>query len=133
MSRLAEIERELRVAAGPEDVRRLIIERTRLELYGPVEEPQEPRWIRFAEEVDAFVGRRIRAARGLAGLTQKRLADTVGLTQTQLSRVERGLRPLAVAEVIRLAIQLRRPVSFFVEPPDPEVVRTGWEPVPGDP
>ncbi|MFA5890328.1 MAG: helix-turn-helix transcriptional regulator [Actinomycetota bacterium] len=90
--------------------------------------PRRPPLIEFTEEVDLFVARRVKTARVHAGLRQKDLAAAIGLTVTQISRLERGHRSLTVPELLRIAVQTRRPVSYFIEPPDPqEVVRTGWE------
>lgn len=93
--------------------------------------PRKPPVVAFAEEVDLFVARRVKAARVFAGLRQRDLADAIGMTTSQLSRVERGRRTLAVPELLRIAMQTGHPVAWFIEPPDPEeVVRTGWEKVP---
>jgi ribosome-binding protein aMBF1 (putative translation factor) len=47
-------------------------------------------WRHRGKEWMAEVGRRVRAARGRAGLTQTALAKAGGLFQTQISRIEHG-------------------------------------------
>ena len=104
--------------------------RFRREIRGDDEEFVEERWRPFAREVDRFVGNRIRAARHMARLTQDALSTAVGMPQSRLHRLEFGRQPTKVSELIRIAISTGQPLGFFLEPPpDPEIVRTGWEPL----
>jgi len=54
-------------------------------------------------EVSRRVGERIRAAMSAAGLTQQRVADDLGIPQSQLSRRLSGLISFDVAEVEKVA------------------------------
>jgi len=83
----------------------------------------------FERNIEAFIARRIRTARVEASLTQEHLAGRVEISPTRLSRIERGARAVTVAELIRFAIALRRPLAYFTYPSDDETVGTGWEPV----
>ncbi len=77
-------------------------------------------------EVDAVIARRIRAERVAAGLRQVDLADAIGVTQATISRLESGRSPASFADVVRIAIQLDRPLEAFVAPPG-RGPKTGWE------
>jgi len=49
------------------------------------------------------VGRRIAELRADRGVSQRRLADAIGLDQSALSRIESGERGLAVEELVGIA------------------------------
>lgn len=54
---------------------------------------------------------RIVAAREAAGLTQRQLAARCGIAQATLSRIEQGIRPAKMNEVLALAWALGCPAS----------------------
>lgn len=60
------------------------------------------------------IGVRVRTVREARGLTQKELAQRVGITQGALSNYERGKRDMAVSTVIAIAEALDVPVSQIV-------------------
>ncbi len=66
------------------------------------------------------IGRRIQKARDEAGLSQEELASRLSLTQAALSNYELGKRQLSLATLERLAKALERPLSYFIEDPQPE-------------
>lgn len=68
------------------------------------------------------LGRRLAQAREAIGMTQESLARTVGLDRTAITRLEKGERKLSVPELVAIAAQLRRPLSYFVESPVPAAV-----------
>ncbi len=80
----------------------------------------------FEDDIHLTVGLRIRTERCAAGVRQIDLAKTIGMSQASLSRIETGHRPVKVAELVRIAIQLRRPLEVFTIPwaPGP---RQPWE------
>jgi transcriptional regulator with XRE-family HTH domain len=80
----------------------------------------------FCSAVDAVLARRIRAERVQAGLRQVDLADALGTSQSTISRIESGRIAPTMADLVRIAIQLNRPLEAFVRPPRPGP-RTGWE------
>ena len=76
----------------------------------------------------ALVGRYIRRSRLLAGMTQQQLADTAGVSQTLVSRAERGIAPaMPVAKLVRMLQPLARFFPFGVCPHDHNC---SWQPVP---
>lgn len=53
-------------------------------------------------------------AREKAGLTQKQVAETKIVTQSELSKLENGARRVDFLLLIKLAELYNRPISFFV-------------------
>lgn len=87
----------------------------------------------FSHDVDGFIARRIRSARMHQGMRQADLADAAGISPARLCRIERARTSATVSELLRLAIQLRRSVGFFIDPPEDvrdQLVKTGWERAP---
>jgi len=60
-------------------------------------------------------GRRIRALRLAAGLSQEQLAERSGLHRTYVSSLERGLRNVGLDNILRLADALRVPPAALFE------------------
>jgi Zn-dependent peptidase ImmA (M78 family)/transcriptional regulator with XRE-family HTH domain len=65
-------------------------------------------------DLDAEVGRRVRAARRRAGLDAAALAGKVGLTRDKLSKIENGRRRVAPRELPALAHALHVPLSALL-------------------
>ncbi|MCW2246759.1 transcriptional regulator with XRE-family HTH domain [Azospirillum fermentarium] len=66
-------------------------------------------------EVDVFVGQRLRELRMLAGLSQSDVAAGLGLTFQQLQKYERGFNRVSASRLYKLAQFFRVPVSVFFE------------------
>lgn len=66
-------------------------------------------------EVDVFVGQRLRELRMLAGLSQSDVASALGLTFQQLQKYERGFNRVSASRLFKLAQFFRVPVSVFFE------------------
>ena len=66
-------------------------------------------------EVDVFVGQRLRELRMLAGLSQTDVASALGLTFQQLQKYERGFNRVSASRLFKLAQFFRVPVSVFFE------------------
>ncbi|PWC38623.1 helix-turn-helix transcriptional regulator [Azospirillum sp. TSO22-1] len=66
-------------------------------------------------EVDVFVGQRLRELRMLAGLSQSDVASALGLTFQQLQKYERGFNRVSASRLFTLAHYFRVPVSVFFE------------------
>ncbi len=66
-------------------------------------------------EVDVFVGQRLRELRMLAGLSQSDVAAALGLTFQQLQKYERGFNRVSASRLYKLAQFFRVPVSVFFE------------------
>jgi len=67
------------------------------------------------ESVDVHVGGRIRVRRLLLGLSQERLAATLGLTFQQIQKYEKGVNRVSASKLFELTRALDVPVSFFFE------------------
>ena len=66
--------------------------------------PRPPKNLEFSK---AEAGRRIRALRESRGLTQIELALALGLPQSNVSEMERGVRGLTVHQTVKLARALK--------------------------
>ena len=71
-----------------------------------------------ANAVDVHVGRRIRAARLAAGLSQERLGNELGVTFQQVQKYEKGSNRVGASRLSDAAKVLAVPVSFFFENDD---------------
>ena len=75
----------------------------------------------------SLLGRYIRRSRRLTGMTQQQLADKAGVSQSMVSRIERGLEPAApAARLIRLLQPLAR---FFPLGVCPHDHNCAWQPI----
>ncbi|WP_029007109.1 helix-turn-helix domain-containing protein [Azospirillum halopraeferens] len=66
-------------------------------------------------EVDVYVGQRLRELRMLAGLSQSDVASALGLTFQQLQKYERGFNRVSASRLYKLSEFFRVPVSVFFE------------------
>ncbi|CAO3434313.1 helix-turn-helix domain-containing protein [Azospirillum doebereinerae] len=66
-------------------------------------------------DVDVFVGQRLRELRMLAGLSQSDVASALGLTFQQLQKYERGFNRVSSSRLFKLGQFFRVPVSVFFE------------------
>jgi len=66
--------------------------------------PQPPKNVLFSKQE---AGQRIRALREARGITQVELAKALGIDQSNVSAIERGIRGLTVHQVLKLARELR--------------------------
>ncbi len=67
------------------------------------------------QPVDVFVGSRLRMRRLLNGLTQKELAEMLGVSFQQLQKYEKGGSRIGPARLQLLAQKLDVPIAFFFE------------------
>jgi transcriptional regulator with XRE-family HTH domain len=65
--------------------------------------------------VDAHVGKRIRMRRSLLGVTQEKLAESVGLTFQQIQKYERGTNRVSASRLFQFSKILDVPISYFYE------------------
>jgi transcriptional regulator with XRE-family HTH domain len=75
--------------------------------------PRPPKHTVFSKKE---VGARIRALRQARGMTQIDLAEALGITQSNLSAIERGARGLTVHQVVKLAQALRATTDEILAP-----------------
>ena len=67
------------------------------------------------QDVDRYVGARIRERRILLGLTQQQMADLIGVTYQQAHKYEKGINRVAAGRLYRIARALGVEVSYFYE------------------
>lgn len=63
--------------------------------------------------VDAHVGARVRSRRMEVGLTQDRLAKSLGITFQQIQKYEKGKNRIGAGRLQAIARILEKPISFF--------------------
>jgi transcriptional regulator with XRE-family HTH domain len=68
-----------------------------------------------AQDVDRYIGTRIRERRIMLGLTQHQLADLIGVTYQQAHKYERGINRVAAGRLYSIAQALGVEVSYFFE------------------
>ena len=66
-------------------------------------------------EVDIHVGRRIRHRRWLLGMTQKELADQVGVKFQQIQKYEIGANRVSASKLWMIAETQMVPIAFYFE------------------
>jgi transcriptional regulator with XRE-family HTH domain len=67
------------------------------------------------QEVDRYVGTRIRERRIMLGLTQHQLAELIGVTYQQAHKYEKGINRVAAGRLYGIAQALGVEVSYFFE------------------
>lgn len=70
-------------------------------------------------DINADIGRALRMRRRTMGLTQRALADAIGVTWVQLHKYEHGAAGVSAEMLHRLAIVLRCSPSDLLGEPDP--------------
>lgn len=72
-----------------------------------------------AEEIDRWVGVRVKEARNAKGYSQKVLADGLNLTFQQVQKYEKGVNRISVGRLFEIARILEKP-AFALLPPEDE-------------
>jgi transcriptional regulator with XRE-family HTH domain len=67
------------------------------------------------DPVDVHVGKRLRQARLLAGLSQEELGNGIGVSFQAVQKYEQGENRLSASRLYRAATLLRQGVSFFFD------------------
>ncbi|WP_332681019.1 helix-turn-helix domain-containing protein [Bosea sp. (in: a-proteobacteria)] len=65
--------------------------------------------------IDRHVGSRVRMRRMLAGVSQEKLGDALGLTFQQVQKYEKGANRISASRLQQIAKMLEVPVSFFFD------------------
>src|SRR5918995_4746038 len=65
------------------------------------------------QDVDRYIGARIRARRIMLGLTQQQMAELIGITYQQAHKYEKGLNRVAAGRLFTIAQALGVEVSHF--------------------
>lgn len=76
------------------------------------------------QNVDRYVGARIRERRIMLGLTQQQLADLIGVTYQQAHKYERGINRVSAGRLFEVAQVLSVPVNYFFDGLDQESERS---------
>lgn len=74
------------------------------------------------DPVDVHVGKRLRQARFLAGLSQEELGSGIGVSFQAVQKYEHGENRLSASRLFKAAKLLDRPVSFFFDELDGDVL-----------
>jgi transcriptional regulator with XRE-family HTH domain len=80
------------------------------------------------QEIDRYVGTRIRERRIVLGLTQQQLADLIGVTYQQVHKYERGINRVSAGRLFEIARMLSVPVNDFFTGLDGGEARRGHSP-----
>jgi transcriptional regulator with XRE-family HTH domain len=81
---------------------------------------------RLPNPVDLHVGSRIRLRRKILGVSQERLAESLGLTFQQVQKYERGSNRVSASKLYEIAATLQSQVGYFFEGlADPSTVQEG--------
>ncbi len=81
---------------------------------------------RAPNPVDLHVGARVRMRRRLRGVSQEKLADSLGLTFQQVQKYERGANRISASKLYEIAASLQTPVGYFFEGlADPSIAVNG--------
>lgn len=88
----------------------------------------------MAHKVDEYVGKRIRQRRWLIGMTQQKLAETVGIKFQQIQKYETGANRVSASRLWDIGEAMGVPVSFFFDGLSSEAERAAGraEAVPAD-
>ena len=70
---------------------------------------------RETNEVDRFVGERIRLYRSMVGMSQQKLAEHLGVTFQQLQKYERGENRIGAGRLLMVANALGIPITFLLD------------------
>ena len=70
---------------------------------------------RTVNQIEGYVGTRIRQRRTALGLTQQQLADLIGVTYQQAHKYERGVNRVSAGRLYQLSRVLGVDVGYFFE------------------
>src|SRR6202011_3479100 len=85
----------------------------------------KPKRGRSTAAIDDHVGGRIRERRMMLGLTQKQLAEMIGVTYQQAHKYERGMNRVSAGRLFKIGRVLNVPVGYFFEGFGEDDVREG--------
>lgn len=66
--------------------------------------------------LDRAIGSRVRSIREAAGMSQRRFAASMRVSQTVLSKIENGERRLSLLDALQIALAYRVPLTSLVPP-----------------
>ncbi len=68
-----------------------------------------------AQDIDRYVGARMRERRIMLGLTQQQMAELIGVTYQQAHKYEKGINRVAAGRLSAIAKALGVEIGFFFE------------------
>jgi transcriptional regulator with XRE-family HTH domain len=75
----------------------------------------KPAGRRETNDIDKFVGDRIRHFRAMTGISQQKLAESLGVTFQQLQKYERGENRIGAGRLLMVANALGIPITFLLD------------------
>lgn len=73
-----------------------------------------------AQDIDRYVGARMRERRIMLGLTQQQMAELIGVTYQQAHKYEKGINRIAAGRLFTIAQALGVDVGYFFDGMDTE-------------
>ncbi len=70
---------------------------------------------RSPNPIDLHVGARIRTRRKILGVSQEKLAESLGLTFQQVQKYERGANRVSASKLYEIAAALQTQIAYFFE------------------
>ncbi|MBZ8133648.1 helix-turn-helix domain-containing protein [Afifella sp. IM 167] len=74
----------------------------------------EKRKPKSPDEIDAHIGRQVRMRRKMAGMSQEKLGEQLGVTFQQVQKYEKGANRIAASRLYQIADVLGTPLSYFL-------------------
>jgi transcriptional regulator with XRE-family HTH domain len=69
----------------------------------------------MGDDIDVYIGKRLRRRRRILGMTQQQLAESIGVRFQQIQKYECGSNRVTAAKLFRLASSLNVPTNYFFE------------------
>lgn len=82
---------------------------------GAADPGRRARDVKAADDIDAYVGARVRLRRMTLNISQEQLGDELGLTFQQIQKYEKGQNRIGAGRLYRIAQILAVPIEFFYE------------------
>jgi len=73
------------------------------------------------QDVDVYVGKRLRLRRTMMGLSQEAVAKAVGITFQQVQKYEKGVNAMNARRLVEFARFMNVPVAYFFDGLDEEM------------
>lgn len=65
------------------------------------------------KKINQFISHQLVKAREIAGFTQKRIQEEGIISQSELSKIENGVKNISAAKLFILANYYKQPIDFF--------------------
>ena len=71
--------------------------------------------VKAADDIDAYIGSRVRLRRMTVGVSQEQLGEALGLTFQQIQKYEKGQNRIGAGRLYRIARILSTPIDYFYD------------------